>query len=82
MWKWLCNIPADKALHLIAGMLVVAVVATIFPCMAEWLVVVAIVAGVGKEIRDEVVYGDFDWEDLTTTIVGGFIMQIFIWLNV
>lgn len=82
MWKWLCNIPADKALHLIAGMLVVAVVATIFPCMAEWSVVVAIVAGVGKEIRDEVVYGGFDWEDLATTIVGGFIMQIFIWLNV
>jgi hypothetical protein len=36
----------------------------------------------GKEVRDEVVYGGFDWEDLATTIVGGFIMQIFIWLNV
>jgi hypothetical protein len=82
MWKWICNIPVDKALHFIAGMLVVVVVATIFPCVANWAVVAAIVAGVGKEIRDEIAYRGFDWKDLMATIVGGLIMQIFIWLNV
>lgn len=82
MWKWICNISADKALHFIAGMLVVGVVATIFPCVANWAVVAAIVAGVGKEIRDEIAYGGFDWKDLMATIVGGAVMQIFIWLNV
>jgi hypothetical protein len=61
-------------------MLVVATVATIFPCVAEWSVVVAIVAGVGKEIRDEVVYGGFDWKDLMATIVGGTVMQVVVWM--
>lgn len=76
------NIPSDKALHFIAGLLVVAIAATTLPSVANWAIVFALVAGVGKEIRDEVVYGGFDWKDLATTIVGGFIMQIFIWLNV
>lgn len=74
------EIQSDKALHFIAGMLVVAVVATIFPCMAEWSVVVSIVDGVGKEIRDEVVYGGFDWIDLLATILGGVVMQVLIFL--
>jgi hypothetical protein len=79
--KWICNIPADKALHLIAGMLVVAFVATIFPCVANWAIVFTIIVGTGKEIRDEVVYGGFDWKDLVVTIAGGLIMQVFIWFG-
>ena len=77
----LLNIPADKALHLIAGMLVVAFVATIFPCVSHWVFVFALIAGVGKEIRDELAYGGFDWKDLIVTIAGGAVMQILIWLG-
>jgi hypothetical protein len=54
------KIPSDKALHFIAGLLVVAIAATIFPCVADWAIVFALIAGVGKEIRDEIVYGGFD----------------------
>lgn len=76
------NIPSDKALHFIAGLLVVAIAATIFPCVADWAIVFALIAGVSKEIRDEIVYGSFDWKDLVVTIAGGLVMQVFIWLNV
>lgn len=79
MWKWICSVPLDKALHFIAGMLVVAFVATIFPCVSNWAIVFAIIVGTGKEIRDEVVYGGFDWKDLVVTIAGGLIMQVLIW---
>lgn len=75
------EIPSDKALHFIAGLLVVAIAATIFPCVADWAIVFALIAGVSKEIRDEIVYGSFDWKDLIVTIAGGAVMQILIWFG-
>lgn len=74
------NIPPDKALHFIAGLLVVAFVATIIPCIANWAIIFAIIAGLGKEIRDELVYGGFDWKDLVATVLGGVVMQVFVWI--
>lgn len=74
------NILPDKALHFIAGMLVVVFVATIIPCIANWAIIFAIIAGIGKEIRDELVYGGFDWYDLLATVLGGVVMQVFIWI--
>ena len=41
-----------KALHFIAGMLVVAFVATIIPFIDNWAIIFAIIASIGKEIRD------------------------------
>ena len=76
----MCSIPSDKALHFIAGLLVVALAATTLPSVANWAIVFAIIAGIGKEIRDQIVYSGFDWKDLVVTIVGGAVMQIFIWL--
>jgi hypothetical protein len=81
MWGWICNIPSDKALHFIAGLLVVALAATTLPSVANWAIVFALVAGVGKEIRDQIVYGGFDWKDLVATIAGGAVMQMFIWFG-
>lgn len=74
------EIPLDKALHFIAGLLVVAFVATIIPCIDNWAIIFAIIAGISKEIRDELVYGGFDWQDLVATILGGLAMQVFIWI--
>jgi hypothetical protein len=75
------NIPPDKALHFIAGLLVVALAATTLPSVANWAIVFALIAGVGKEIRDEIVYGGFDWKDLLATILGGVVMQVLIFLS-
>lgn len=44
------EIPSYKALHFIAGLLVVALAATTLPSVANWAIVFALVAGVGKEI--------------------------------
>lgn len=76
------NIPSDKALHFIAGMLVVAFVATIIPCIDNWAIIFAIIVGIGKEIRDELVYGGegFDCQDLVATVLGGTVMQVFVWI--
>lgn len=74
------NIPPDKALHFIAGLLVVAFVATIIPCIDNRAIIFAIIAGIGKEIRDELVYGGFDWQDLVATVLGGVVMQVLVWI--
>lgn len=81
MFKWLGDIPSDKALHFIAGMLVVAVIATAIPCVAPFAIVFGIIAGIAKEVRDEIVYGGFDWKDLVATVVGSLVAQIFVWMN-
>ena len=81
MFEWVNRIQVDKALHFIAGWLVVAIVATIFPFVANVAVVFACIAGVVKEARDEAADGSFDWRDLLATTIGGLIGQIFIWLN-
>lgn len=75
------GIPSDKALHFIAGMLITAFAAVIIPCFAPLACVVAIIAGFAKEIYDEINYGGFDWKDLLATVLGGVVMQIFIWVS-
>lgn len=74
------TIPSDKMLHFIAGLIVVAVTAIVFPCAANYAIVSAVIAGVAKEVIDEFDYGGWDWWDLVATIAGGFLMQLFIWL--
>jgi hypothetical protein len=74
------SIPSDKMLHFIVGMLITVIVAVIVPRFAPIAMTVAIVAGVAKEIRDEIVYGGFDWYDLLATVLGGVVMQVFIWI--
>lgn len=78
--KILGAIPSDKMLHFIAGLLITAIVAVLVPRFAPIAMTVAVVAGFAKEIRDEIAYGGFDWKDLLATILGGVVMQIFIWL--
>ena len=78
--KILGSIPSDKMLHFIVGMLITAIAAVIVPRFAPIAMTVAVVAGFAKELRDEIAYGGFDWKDLLATVLGGVVMQIFIWL--
>lgn len=74
------GIPADKALHFIAGLMIVAVTAIVFPCAANYAVVSAVIAGFFKEAIDKFEYGGWSWWDLVATAIGGFVMQIIIWI--
>lgn len=72
-------ISTDKMLHFLAGMSIVGVSSTCMPGIANWAFVAAIIAGVAKEIYDEVSYGGFDLIDLLSTTVGGATMQVLVW---
>lgn len=80
IFKWLGNIPTDKALHFIVGLIIVAVLATFFPKAADHVWLGAVVLGFGKEIYDLFTDGNFDFLDLFATWAGGLIVQIFIWI--
>lgn len=75
------SIPSDKMLHFVAGMLITAIVAVVIPRFASLAVTVAVIAGFAKEVRDEIAYGGFDWKDLLATVLGGAVMQVFIFLS-
>lgn len=79
IFNWLGKLPADKYLHFIAGMLIVAVIATFFPMAADQAWIVAVIIGFGKEIYDRYNDGVFDILDLFATWAGGLIIQILIW---
>lgn len=78
--KWLGGISSDKLLHFIAGAVIAAFFALVVPCTAGICALFAAVAGVAKEAFDQYRYKGWDWLDLAYTIVGGGIIQIFIWL--
>ena len=74
------GIPADKALHFIAGMLVAAIAAICVPSISSFAFVIAFACGLAKEVLDLFTHGTFSDKDLLATAIGGVIMQIFIWL--
>ncbi len=61
-------IPRDKVLHFAAG-LIIGISALFLPWYLSAAAV--IIAGIGKEIKDQIVYGGFDIYDLLFTIAGG-----------
>lgn len=77
---WIGSISPDKLLHFIAGTLIAAFFAIVFPCTANWCIVFAFVAGLAKEIIDQYRYKGWDFLDLAYTVAGGGIIQIFAWL--
>ena len=76
--NFVANIPHDKLLHFIAGMLITALVAVVFAHFAPLAVTVTVVVGFAKEAYDEYSYGGWDWDDLLATIVGGVLMELII----
>jgi hypothetical protein len=61
-------IPRDKILHFVAGLLIGLSALFIPTCYAFGLVVIA---GIGKEIKDQIVYRGFDIYDFWYTLAGG-----------
>ena len=80
VWKWIGGISADRCKHFIAGMLVAAVTAIAIPQIASFAFVIAFVAGLVKEVVDEALSNTFDEKDLISTVLGGVVMQIIVWL--
>lgn len=78
--EWIGSISHDKLLHFIAGALIAAFFAIVFPRAANWCVVFACIAGIAKEAIDQYRYKGWDSLDLAYTIAGGGIIQIFAWL--
>lgn len=77
---WFGGIARDKLLHLLAGVLIAAFFALVMPHTAGWCIVFAVFAGLAKESIDQRRYNGWDWSDLTYTVFGGLIIQIFAWL--
>jgi hypothetical protein len=77
--------PKDKQLHFWAGVAVSFAALIMFKAVEAphcWAFVLAavIVAAVGKELKDLMDYGKFDWRDAVYTFVGGmsgFILSFF-----
>jgi hypothetical protein len=77
--------PKDKEMHFWAGVLVSFAALIMFKAVEAphcWAFVLAavIVAAVGKELKDLMDYGKFDWRDAVYTFVGGmsgFILSFF-----
>lgn len=80
IFNWLGNIPTDKALHFIAGMLIVAVVTALFPVAADYTFLAAVVIGFFKEFCDLFTDGEFCFADFYTTVLGGLTLQVLIWV--
>lgn len=72
------GIPADKALHFIAGMLISAIVAIVAPAIEGFSFVIAFAAGLSKEVFDMLINGYFDDKDILATSLGGLMMQVFV----
>ena len=72
------QIPYDKKLHVGAGV-VIGTWGTFAGNSMNWKpeksallgITSATVAGVGKELWDEIEYGGWDWRDLGATMIGG-----------
>lgn len=73
----LYNIPTDKYLHFIVGMLISIFTAFLIPTGMYWCVLPAFIVGLLKEIYDKQDYGLFDNKDLCVTTAGGFVVNIF-----
>jgi len=75
----------DKEMHFWAGILVSFAALIMFKAVEAphcWAFVLAavIIAAVGKELKDLMDYGKFDWRDAVYTFVGGmsgFILSFF-----
>lgn len=62
-------LPYDKALHVIAGVLVFAIAQL---AIGPWAMIPVVIAAVGKEVYDKVSgKGTPEWQDAAFTIGGG-----------
>ena len=82
IWNWfvglLDKIRRDRLYHFIAGMIAAMVCLFVFKMyFCVWPVVFL---GFLKECIDSATDGNFDWIDLLATVLGGLVLQAFVWL--
>ena len=76
----LLSIPHDK-LHFIAGGVIASFFAIVIGATAEYCVLFSAIAGCIKEAVDEWRKpGAWSYADLLATILGGFPIQLFVWI--
>ena len=64
------NIPYDKRLHMLAGLLI-GVIGTVITPYSFVGILAAFIAGIAKELYDQCSYGGFDTDDMIATWIGG-----------
>lgn len=80
--NWLADIPHDKLLHFIAGMIVAAFFSIVIIDTAVFCVLYSFFIGVIKEAIDEwKKHGSWSYSDLFATTLGGFVIQIMVWIS-
>jgi hypothetical protein len=68
--------PKDKEMHFWAGVSVSIAALILFKALEVqycwlWVLTAVLTAAIGKELKDVLDYGKFDWRDAVYTIVGG-----------
>lgn len=68
--------PRDKEMHFWAGVSVSFLALILFKAVDVqycwlWVTCAVLAAAIGKELKDLLDYGKFDWRDATYTVVGG-----------
>jgi hypothetical protein len=68
--------PKDKEMHFWAGVSVSIAALILFKSLEVqycwlWVLTAVLTAAMGKELKDVLDYGKFDWRDAVYTIVGG-----------
>jgi len=67
-------IHTDKILHFLTGFFI----ATLLQFANGWVILIALLAGLGKELYDQNKGGEFDKADLACTVSGGFVAYILV----
>lgn len=75
---WFRGIGIDKYWHFIAGLVIAALFNIAFGL--EVCILPVIVAGFAKEAYDFFRTYQLDWWDLAATILGGLVVQVFVYL--
>lgn len=75
---WFRGVGIDKYWHFIAGLVIAALFHIAFGL--EVCILPVIVAGFAKEAYDLVTDYRWDWLDFAATILGGLVVQVFVYL--
>ena len=75
---WFRGIGIDKYWHFIAGLIISAFFAIVLDMPI--CIVPTIVAAFAKELFDGFRYSLWDWYDFTATVLGGLVVQVFVYL--
>lgn len=80
IWDWFVNLFAgirrDRLYHFIAGLIIAALFYIVLKMPV--CIVPVIFAAFIKEFFDTWTDGNFDWIDLLATVLGGFVIQLFV----